>query len=285
MMAKISIYKAHTGIIRPVVILVCVALGPTVNGKETMVSVLASLQSKGILLHVFASRHPKELTPLLSTVYAFSNILSGQNSGVRGIHRALFSGEDLLQNDPWHHEGFSKEACAEVGFSTPSAENVAWHADYVDSYCYNPLWWFNLGDGGGYDRFKASRSISPDLKKVHFDDLNFPQQVITAFYRYINGCLVGLNWAAEVYDEPSLAPGIDPIGAAHNLLGVALHAIQDFYSHSNWIDDPSHRDKIFFDVPIRELETTFLYTGYYEEDLGIKPHGKYSLICLSLVTI
>jgi len=153
------------------------------------------------------------------------------------------------------------KACKQVsGFEDATCEEVAWHADYVDSYAYNPLWWFV--DGGGIKQFKASWSIFPDLAKVHFDDLELPEEVITAYSRYINGCLVGLHWAAEVYEDPSLAPAVDPIGAAHNILGVTLHAIQDFYSHSNWIDEPKHRNITFHDISRCDLENTLLYTGY-----------------------
>ena len=35
---------------------------------------------------------------------------------------------------------------------------------------------------------------------------------------------------------------------AHNLLGVSLHANQDFYSHSNWIDDDDLRSRTWFEV-------------------------------------
>jgi hypothetical protein len=105
------------------------------------------------------------------------------------------------------------------------------------------------------------------------------QQVITAYYRYMNGCLIGLQWAAELYNNPSLYPDIDAVNFAQNILGITFHAIQDFYSHSNWIDEPDRRDKIFLDIPLCELESTFLYTGSFEEEFGIKPHGKFSVIC------
>ena len=52
------------------------------------------------------------------------------------------------------------------------------------------------------------------------------------------GCLIGLHWAAQI-DKGEHFENVQALGAAHNILGVTFHAIQDFYSHSNWID-PVH---------------------------------------------
>ena len=103
-------------------------------------------------------------------------------------------------------------------------------------------------------------------------DLFSTSNVINAQYRYMCGCLVGLHWAAQIY-EGSHNENVDALGAAHNILGVAFHAIQDFYSHSNWIDEPARRDKTFLDM-LDVVDQEFLYTGGYEQEGGdIKPHG------------
>src|SRR4028118_2028458 len=69
-----------------------------------------------------------------------------------------FSGEDPVFGHPWYHEKLTREAAKEAGFSFNStkddedekndkreldgaAEALAWHADYIDSYLYNPVWW------------------------------------------------------------------------------------------------------------------------------------------------
>jgi hypothetical protein len=184
----------------------------------------------------------------------------------------LFGGEDLINGLPWYHEKFSAEACKSFGITDEAAKEIAWHADYTDSYAYNPIYWFSTTDF--INRFKAAQSLAPDLVKVHNDDLFNTAQVITAQYRYTKGCLLGLHWAAEIFEGAwTESVDFDSIGAAHNILGVAFHAIQDFYSHSNWIDDPNRRSKLFWDSVRSTLEDEFLYTGSYEEKNGIKPHG------------
>ena len=191
--------------------------------------------------------------------------------------RTLFGGENLLEGE-FYHETISKEACSAVGFSDESSADIAWHTDYTDSYIYNPKFWVSTFPDNR--RFIAAMSIRDSLKKLHFDDLFDSVDIMSTRYRYLRGCLVGLHWAAEVYADPSLAPSVDPIGAAHNLLGVTLHALQDFYSHSNWIDDSTRRSKIFCEMlPAENIWNTYLYTGYYEKKNTVKPHGKPLIIC------
>lgn len=216
--------------------------------------------------------------------------------GANLLSRTLFGGEDLLEGNPFWHERFSEIACEASGFAEIPMNMVAWHADYTDSYSYNPLYWFkpligivlddaNVKDSAsaGLQRFKAARSIHPDLVNVHYDDIFTTEALIEQHYRYVTGCLVGLHWAAEIYEKSLIDPGNtqqnrenieDPIGAAHNILGITLHALQDFYSHSNWIDEPSRRTKTFFDVNSCDLESESLYTGAYEESgNGQREHG------------
>lgn len=88
----------------------------------------------------------------------------------------------------------------------------------------------------------------------------------------MSGCLIGLHWAAQVY-EGSHKENVDALGPAHNILGVTFHALQDFYSHSNWIDEKERRGKIFLDMSDSDLEKGYLYTGSVQESGGIKPHG------------
>ena len=196
------------------------------------------------------------------------------NQLTRVIARDLFSGEDMLKGQPFHHEDITETALKDAGFALETSDAIAWHADYVDSYLYNPIWWFSgvVSDNPVFDRFVAARSISPELEKLHFDDLG-TSQVVSMFLRYMRGCLVGLYWAAEIYNG-SYMENIDPIGAAHNIIGVTLHAIQDFFSHSNWIDEVNRRDKTFLDFQTCDLDEMQRYTGYYEDEFSsLKPHG------------
>ncbi len=189
------------------------------------------------------------------------------------LRASAFSGEDILCGNPWYHQVLTEEAACACGFSEAAISTLKWHADYIDSYAYNPLWWA----AGGLSRLKVSLATYDELAKLHFDDLFFTAQVEANWRRILAGTLLGLLWAKERWlKAQNDAEKRDAVSAAQNILGVSLHAIQDFYAHSNWVDTPNRRNRTWFEVPPEERKRMSLWTGAYEKplQLGIKPHGK-----------
>ena len=186
--------------------------------------------------------------------------------------RPLFGGEDPLAppKSTWHHENLTRKAADDAGWSGQAIDSLAFHADYVDSYLYNPLWWV----AGGLHRAKVAIASTPELSKLHFDDLFAAEKVRVMWRRYLSGTVAGLLWAAK-------EPRERRVSLAHNIIGVGLHAIQDFYSHSNWIDAPERRTSTYFATNRRYRDQLPLWTAYYElpAQLGIKPHGKLLPLC------
>jgi hypothetical protein len=181
------------------------------------------------------------------------------------------NGEDPIKGNPWWHEeitkaalGFYPEWHPNAGFARDAAASVAWSADFVDSYLYNPLWWAV----GGPLRLQVAMATAQSLTKFHFDDLVSTHEVIAVWRRYFLGTLAGLLWACERND----------VSAAHNILGTSLHAVQDFYSHSNWVDAPERRTRTWFEVRPEERRQMDIWTGAYERPpaAGRKPHGKFA---------
>jgi hypothetical protein len=179
-------------------------------------------------------------------------------------------------------------------FSDPAATAVAWHADYIDSYLYNPLWWAQDFPSGR--RFKASIRSYEELAKVHHDDTFSSQGLEDNWTRYQAGAVLALMWLAR-------EGGDDSIAAAHQVLGVAAHANADFYSHSNWVDAPERRTKTWYERELPQLAAkggpnfsrlvqtraqaltgSMLYSGAYEksENAGVHHHGAYSLSCSAI---
>ncbi len=223
-------------------------------------------------------------------------------------HAYAFGGEDILLGRPWHHVNTTVRALAGdaalgagvvppggptyrpergAGFSRDAAMNIAWHADYIDSYLYNPKWWAE----GGPARTKAALRTFSDLAKLHFDDNASRFEVWDAWERYASGTLVGLQWASEqwrsAYARGDVARQDEAIAAAHHLLGLSLHAVQDFYSHSNWIDVPVRRDRTVLETASGDRADLQLYSGAYELLASQAPahHGAYSLECSAVALI
>ncbi len=199
-----------------------------------------------------------------------------------------YGGEDVLKGDPWHHEDITCRALigdarcysaaganivyadASLGFSENAAHAIAWHADYIDSYLYSPIWWASAGRPlEVLSRFKAGMANYWHLASLHFDDLKSTEEVEATWKRYMAGTLIGLHWAAEQED----------INAAYNILGVSMHAVEDFYSHSTWINSSIRRKRIYMDYTRQERTGMTLLTGAYERDIAPVQHGKYNLAC------
>ena len=213
-------------------------------------------------------------------------------------HAYAFGGETLTDGQPWHHLDITLRALAGdaqvtgtgtgtdansplpaarliypgVGFSREAAMSIAWHADNLDSYLYNPLFWAKAGLTTV--RVKAALVGYPEMVKLHFDDLFNAPGLIDTWNRYAAGTLIGLYWAFLNND----------VAAAQHILGISAHAVADFYSHSNWIDDPNRRTRIWQDTPLSEREQAMLYTGTYElpESAGAYHHGKITPSCTAL---
>ncbi|WP_121102658.1 PAN/Apple domain-containing protein [Litorimonas taeanensis] len=201
-----------------------------------------------------------------------------------------YAGEDILSGAPFHHFDISLRALAGdnaikgrtggdtfpgIGFSPAAATAIGWHADYIDSYLYSPIWWAEgFSDAGGLadkdNRLKASLAQFHHLERLHFDDLFTVSGVEDTWRRYGGGTLAGLEWAASQND----------VAAAYNILGVSVHAVQDFYSHSSFISTEANRNKTWqCSTPSQRRNN--LYTGAYEtpERAAQHHHGKVSLEC------
>nr|MDT0665124.1 hypothetical protein [Micromonospora sp. DSM 115978] len=115
--------------------------------------------------------------------------------------------------------------------------------------------------------------LQEHLVKLHFDDLMDSVAIAHVWVRYLSGTVAGLQEAALRGD----------VAAARHLVGLSLHAIQDFYAHSNWVDEPARRTSTYLE---RTQERGWgrtddkLYTGTYERPStqGDKPHGHYQFL-------
>jgi hypothetical protein len=204
-----------------------------------------------------------------------------------GAQATPFGGEVLLSSYwyDWHHNALTRTAAQQAGFfrilgsiekpkedeiDSASAE-IGWHASFVDSYAYNPLFWAMRGTRG----YTTAVALHDDLIKVHYDDTNSTPQVRQTIFRYTTGTLTGLLWAKSIYRR---GERMRAIAAARQILGISLHANQDFYSHSNWIDLPARRTKTWFEEFTTNptgLVNTQMYTGAYElpEQTSVHSHG------------
>lgn len=195
-----------------------------------------------------------------------------------------FGGEDLLEGQPWHHKDITLRALQGDDLYQPKvkfgagADAVAWHSDYIDSYLYSPLFLLRgFTDSSAVDRTRASLAGYDNLVKLHFDDINTGGSITATWERYAAGTLAGLYWASEQGETGDVAAG-------HHILGVSLHAVQDFYAHSTWVNGTERRCETYLQMDPDERRSEPLKTGAYESPRSSATmlHGGYSLACSAL---
>lgn len=104
-----------------------------------------------------------------------------------------------------------------------------------------------------------------DLARLHFDALTSHAEVEHQWKTLeANTKAALLKWAAE----PSVKGGYRPV-VLMTILGASLHAVQDFYSHSNWLKkvkwSAGDTIPIWFDVPEAERLKLAVKTGWYPD--------------------
>jgi hypothetical protein len=177
-----------------------------------------------------------------------------------------FGSEDVLApvgHGHWYHQEISERAARAAGWSPEAAGELGWNALGVDLYAYHPIWRAH----GGLARLRGGRAAASALRSVHFDDLPTAREVDEIWRRITGGTITGLRWAA----------GRDDVGAARHLIGVALHAIQDFYSHSTWIDDEERHEHTWLEThgwPGRLTGSDDVSTGGFEHETSEHVHGR-----------
>jgi hypothetical protein len=100
-----------------------------------------------------------------------------------------------------------------------------------------------------------------DFARLHFDALTTEAQVEHQWRTLEGNTAAALKkWAAD----PSVKPGYRPV-VLMTVLGASLHAVQDFYSHSNWLRKVSNPAPIWFDVPESDRVKLAVKTGWYPD--------------------
>lgn len=113
----------------------------------------------------------------------------------------------------------------------------------------------------------TSKENRADLEKLHFDNLFTTAEINNNWGWLINNLKIATQKAAKE-DKP-----LDMLA----IIGIGLHATQDFYTHSNWVEthprfpDGAFQMATFLSSPI---PTQNLFTGKYPADRKIGFDGK-----------
>jgi len=189
-----------------------------------------------------------------------------------GFSLLIFLVQPCLAFDTGHHADMTRNALYLAGFSNDGTDIIVvdnWITDY-----YSALPETILGVPAINDEV---RFIKRHTSLLHFDNLSNNEKIDKYWRRLI------ANTRAAIKLKADKKPDIPALQA---ILGMTLHAVQDFYSHSNWVDrygGPANQPfetKTWLDVARagKALEKE-LHTGLYEfkgkRDKGVfEDHSK-----------
>ena len=154
-----------------------------------------------------------------------------------------------------YHYDLTAQALQELGFSQTSVQVAQLENWLVDYFSSNPI-----------------SNKKDELAKLHFDNVASTEQVNNYWQN------LTFNTREAIQAATTSGNSLDFL----SIIGMSLHAVQDFYSHSNWVEthlaeDGSFRADTWFDNP--PSQDIDLYTGYYpyknddDPKLTKAPHG------------
>ena len=166
----------------------------------------------------------------------------------------------------WHAEA-TRLAMERHGFSA-DARLMCQFANYLTDYFSAPgdhLEALNAYVPAGIPKAGGLGGVEPaHVARLHFDALIMHSQVEYQWKTLESNTKNALErWAAD----PSVKAGYRPI-VLMTILCASLHAVQDFYSHSNWLKKVPARDggtPIWFEVPEAERIEANIKSGWYPD--------------------
>jgi hypothetical protein len=180
----------------------------------------------------------------------------------------------VMAFDTWWHAECTRKAMVANGFSG-DARLAAQVSNYIADFM-----------AGSFDKaneeienkgLNALRLTGGDLSYsyLHFDGILSEPEMEQTWKILFNNTVAAL----KKYSTPGMTkPGFRLI-VLYNILGTSLHVVQDFYSHSNWINlfNAAGRKQmpIWFDIPETERKMLDLYSGVYP-DGSMPNHANHS---------
>ena len=177
--------------------------------------------------------------------------------------------EVALGSDTGHHADLTRDALQEAGFHPDAIRMVQVTNWLTDFYSNLPTFGLNTDFA----------EIRAEVEKLHFDNREADDGKLADFdsiSRYWSHLTKNTRDAVR-----KAATDDDPLMLL-SVLGISLHAVQDFYSHSNWVEkhpraaNAPYRTETWFSE-LAKAPIDGLKSGRFP-NVGVSPdnHGKYT---------
>jgi len=175
--------------------------------------------------------------------------------------------------DTWWHAECTRKAMESTGFSGDARLVVQ-----VENYLTDVFPAFGVVneklDKEGLSKLHLKADNSYDY--MHFDAVFTTADITANWDKLEKNTVAALQKYAK---DPDVKPGFRLI-VLYSILGASLHTVQDFYSHSNWVNHYSEGHTspipIWFDVAASDRDKLDLFSGAYPDgsSKGHKDHGE-----------
>ncbi|MDR7419758.1 MAG: hypothetical protein QN178_12720 [Armatimonadota bacterium] len=179
----------------------------------------------------------------------------------------------VLAFDTWWHAEATRHGVIANGFSADArlATQVTNYLTDFHTVAADKIGGFEglyrrLPGGPPQSAPTAARLDPVDMDRLHFDSLRSTAEVEAQWATLEANTKAALRKYAT---DPSVKPGFRPI-VLLTILGASLHMVQDFYSHSNWVNEfvkksPGSPVPTWQDVPAAQRAAMPLHTGAYPD--------------------
>jgi hypothetical protein len=160
--------------------------------------------------------------------------------------------------DTGHHADVTRDVLLNQGLGNTAIKVTQLENWLVDYYSVSP-----------------TSNLKGDVSKLHFDNL-FTTRNVGNYWGHLT---VNTRNAVQTATREK-----DPLKLL-TIMGISLHAVQDFYSHSNWVETHptrpgAYRTETWFNSGINQGIPVNFYTGYASSYQGTPPanaqsHGGY----------
>jgi hypothetical protein len=194
---------------------------------------------------------------------------------------AIFISIQANAFDTWWHAECTRKAMVANGFS-PDARLATQVSNYITDFHSAALFGAGIPEKQRVEVFKLKQEMSYEY--MHFDAIYSTADVEKNWQKIYENTIQALK---KYNNNPDVKSGFRLI-ILFNILGASLHIVQDYYSHSNWVNTYAMQKKnpipTWYEEDSSYRRSLLLFTGAYPDGSanGKANHSELNKDCSSL---
>lgn len=177
--------------------------------------------------------------------------------------------------DTWWHAECTRKAMVANGFSSDARLATQFSNYLTDFFPALSMLDEKLASARRVDMLRQLKvDVDPSVDYMHFDAIFTTADIEQNWKMLLNNTIYALKKYAA---SPEVRGGFR-LPVLFNIIGASLHTVQDFYSHSNWVNLHVSMNKpvpVWFEADSLERSQLKLFTGAYP-DGSAKGHANHS---------